>query len=304
MATDGLAAAREPIAVVERGERRRRVVRLLRRMPITGLLGGLFLLVLVLAAILAPFVTFYDPNKIDTAKQLAPPSISQWFGTDQVGRDIFSRIIFGARYTLGASLVVCLIAATAATAIAVVSGYFGGAADMAIQRVVDGWIAFPPFILLIALISLLGPDLRNVIIVLSMAMAGPMSRVIRSNVLTVKETTYVEAARLLGATHLRVIIFHVAPQVVPLVLILASIQLGSVVLVLAALGFLGYGVPPPAPEWGSMLSGRARDFMYSAWWLAFFPGLAISLAVLSLNLFFDSLRDMIDPRMRGTGRGL
>jgi len=304
MATNGLAAAREPVAVVERGERRRRVVRLLRRMPITGLLGGLFLLVLVLAAILAPFVTFYDPNKIDTAKQLAPPSISQWFGTDQVGRDIFSRIIFGARYTLGASLVVCLIAATAATAIAVVSGYFGGAADMAIQRVVDGWIAFPPFILLIALISLLGPDLRNVIIVLSMAMAGPMSRVIRSNVLTVKETTYVEAARLLGATHLRVIIFHVAPQVVPLVLILASIQLGSVVLVLAALGFLGYGVPPPAPEWGSMLSGRARDFMYSAWWLAFFPGLAISLAVLSLNLFFDSLRDMIDPRMRGTGRGL
>jgi peptide/nickel transport system permease protein len=273
-------------------------------MPITGLLGGLFLLVLVLAAILAPFVTFYDPNKIDTAKQLAPPSISQWFGTDQVGRDIFSRIIFGARYTLGASLVVCLIAATAATAIAVVSGYFGGAADMAIQRVVDGWIAFPPFILLIALISLLGPDLRNVIIVLSMAMAGPMSRVIRSNVLAVKETTYVEAARLLGATHLRVIVFHVAPQVVPLVLILASIQLGSVVLVLAALGFLGYGVPPPAPEWGSMLSGRARDFMYSAWWLAFFPGLAISLAVLSLNLFFDSLRDMIDPRMRGTGRGL
>jgi len=304
MATDGLAAAHEPIAVVEHGERRRRVVRLLRRMPITGLLGGLFLLVLVLAAILAPFVTVYDPNKIDTAKQLASPSISQWFGTDQVGRDIFSRIIFGARYTLGASLVVCLIAATAATTIAVVSGYFGGAVDMAIQRVVDGWIAFPPFILLIALISLLGPDLRNVIIVLSMAMAGPMSRVIRSNVLAVKETNYVEAARLLGATHLRVIIFHVAPQVVPLVLILASIQLGSVVLVLAALGFLGYGVPPPAPEWGSMLSGRARDFMYSAWWLAFFPGLAISLAVLSLNLFFDSLRDMIDPRMRGTGRGL
>jgi peptide/nickel transport system permease protein len=304
MATDGLAAAREPIAVVEHGERRRRVVRLLRRMPITGLLGGLFLLVLVLAAILAPFVTIYDPNKIDTAKQLASPSISQWFGTDQVGRDIFSRIIFGARYTLGASLVVCLIAATTATAIAVLSGYFGGAVDMAIQRVVDGWIAFPPFILLIALISLLGPDLRNVIIVLSVAMAGPMSRVIRSNVLAVKETTYVEAARLLGATHLRVIVFHVAPQVVPLVLILASIQLGSVVLVLAALGFLGYGVPPPAPEWGSMLSGRARDFMYSAWWLAFFPGLAISLAVLSLNLFFDSLRDMIDPRMRGTGRGL
>lgn len=304
MGADGLAAAREPIAVEGRSRRLGSGVRVLRRMSITGLLGGTFLLVVVLAAILAPFVTVHDPNKIDTAKQLLSPSTSNWFGTDQVGRDIFSRIIFGARYTLGASLVVCLIAATTATVIAVVSGYFGGAVDMAVQRVVDGWIAFPPFILLIALISLLGPDLRNVIIVLSLAMAGPMSRVIRSNVLAIKETNYVEAARLLGATHLRVIVLHVVPQVVPLVLILASIQLGSVVLVLAALGFLGYGVPPPAPEWGSMLSGRARDFMYSAWWLAFFPGLAISLAVLSLNLFFDSLRDMIDPRMRGTGRGL
>lgn len=304
MATDGLAAAREPIAVGERGRRLGRAVRVLRRMSITGLLGGTFLLVLVLAAILAPLVTVYDPNKIDTAKQLLSPSTSNWFGTDQVGRDIFTRIIFGARYTLGASLVVCLIAATTATVIAVVSGYFGGVVDMAVQRVVDGWIAFPPFILLIALISLVGPDLRNVVVVLSLAMAGPMSRIIRSNVLAIKQTSYVEAARLLGATHLRAIVFHIAPQVVPLVLILASIQLGSVVLVLAALGFLGYGVPPPTPEWGSMLSGRARDFMYSAWWLAFFPGLAISLAVLSLNLFFDSLRDMIDPRMRGTGRGL
>jgi peptide/nickel transport system permease protein len=304
MAGDGLAAVREPIAFGERGKRSRRAVRVLRRMSVTGLLGGLFLLIVVLAAVFAPLVTFYDPNKIDTAKQLLSPSISNWFGTDQVGRDIFSRIIFGARYTLGASLVVCLIAATTATAIAVVSGYFGGPVDMAIQRVVDGWIAFPPFILLIALISLLGPDLRNVIVVLSMAMAGPMSRIIRSNVLAIKQTSYVEAARLLGATHLRAIVFHIVPQVVPLVLILASIQLGSVVLVLAALGFLGYGVPPPTPEWGSMLSGRARDFMYSAWWLAFFPGLAISLAVLSLNLFFDSLRDMVDPRMRGTGRGL
>jgi peptide/nickel transport system permease protein len=273
-------------------------------MPVTGLLGGLFLLTLVIAAIFAPYLTLHDPDRIETANRLLSPSFAHWFGTDQVGRDIFSRLVFGTRYTLGASLAVCLIAATTATAVAVVSGYFGGVVDLAVQRVVDAWIAFPVFILLIALISLLGPDLKNVIIVLSIAMAGGMSRIIRSNVLAVKEATYVEAARLIGATHIRVIVFHVLPQITPLVLILASIQLGTVVLALAALGFLGFGIPPPAPEWGSMLSGRARDFMYSAPWLAFFPGVAITLAVLSLNLFFDSVRDVIDPRMRGSGRGV
>jgi peptide/nickel transport system permease protein len=304
MTTNGWTAARETTAPTGRGEGLWRVARVLRRMPVTGLLGGVFLLVLVIAAVFAPWVTPHDPNWIDTGQKLEAPSLSHWFGTDQVGRDIFSRIILGSRYTLGASLAVCLLAATTATVVAVVSGYFGGAVDLFIQRIVDAWIAFPVFILLIALISLLGPDLVNVIVVLSIAMAGRMSRVIRSNVLAVKEATYVEAARLLGATHARVMVFHVVPQIVPLVLILASIQLGTVVLALAALGFLGFGIPPPAPEWGSMLSGRAREFMYSAWWLAFFPGLAITLAVLSLNLFFDSVRDVIDPRMRGAGRGL
>jgi peptide/nickel transport system permease protein len=304
MTTNGLTAAGEQAAALRKGVGLWRVPNFLRRMPLTGLLGGLFLLLLVIGAVFAPYVTFHDPNRIETANRLLSPSFTHWFGTDQVGRDIFSRIVFGTRYTLGASLAVCLLAATTATAVAVVSGYFGGTVDLLVQRVVDAWIAFPVFILLIALISLLGPDLRNVIIVLSIAMAGRMSRVIRSNVLSVKEATYVEAARLIGATHLRVIVFHITPQIVPLVLILASIQLGTVVLALAALGFLGFGIPPPAPEWGSMLSGRARDFMYSAWWLAFFPGLAITLAVLSLNLFFDSVRDVIDPRMRGAGRGL
>ena len=304
MTTSGSTAAGETTAALRRGGGLWRVPSVLGRMPRTGLLGGLFLLLLVIGAIFAPYVTFNDPNRIETANRLLSPSFTHWFGTDQVGRDIFSRIVFGTRYTLGASLAVCLLAATSATAVALVSGYFGGAVDLFVQRVVDAWIAFPVFILLIALISLLGPDLLNVIIVLSIAMAGRMSRVIRSNVLAVKEATYVEAARLIGATHLRVIVFHVLPQIVPLVLILASIQLGTVVLALAALGFLGFGIPPPAPEWGSMLSGRARDFMYSAWWLAFFPGLAITMAVLSLNLFFDSVRDVIDPRMRGAGRGL
>ncbi len=304
MTTNGWTAAAEPAAAMRKVEGLWQATRVFRRMPITGLLGGLFLVVLVIGALFAPFVTFHDPNKIETANRLLSPSLTHWFGTDQVGRDIFTRIVFGTRYTLGASLTVCLLAATTATVIAVVSGYFGGLIDLFVQRVVDAWIAFPVFILLIALISLLGPDLVNVVVVLSIAMAGRMSRVIRSNVLAVKEADYVEAARLLGATHLRVIVFHVIPQIVPLVLILASIQLGTVVLALAALGFLGFGIPPPTPEWGSMLSGRARDFMYSAWWLAFFPGLAITLAVLSLNLFFDSVRDVIDPRMRGAGRGL
>lgn len=280
-----------------------RFLHLLRHMPPTGLLGGLFLLVTALMALLAPLAARADPNAIDTSQRLLAPSFAHWFGTDQVGRDIFARIIWGARYSLGASLAVSLLAALTATAVAVVSGYFGGKLDLFVQRVVDAWIAFPALVLLIGLISILGPNLLNVIIVMVLLTAATMSRIIRSNVLAVKEATYIEAARLTGAGHLRIIVFHVTPQIVPLVLILASVQLGNVLLALASLGFLGFGIPPPAPEWGSMLSGRARDFMYSAWWLAFFPGLAITLAVLSLNLFFDSVRDMIDPRLRGTGRG-
>ena len=282
--------------------RGQRFGRTIRRMPPTGLAGGAILLIFVLAAFLAPLISPYDPNTGDTTQRLLAPSGSHWFGTDQRGRDIFSRILWGARYSLGASLAVVTLSATLATVVAVVSGYFGGKVDLIIQRGVDAWIAFPSFVLLIALISMLGPNMRNVIVVMSITMAGGMSRILRANVIVVKEAPYVEMARVVGAGNLRIMTFHVFPQVVPLILILASVQLGGVVLALASLGFLGFGIPPPTPEWGSMLSGRARDFIYSAYWLALFPGVAITLTVLSLNLFFDSVRDVIDPRMRGTGR--
>lgn len=279
-----------------------KIARAIRRMPVTGLAGGAVLAVFVLAALLAPVIAPYDPNESDTLERLLSPNASHWFGTDQLGRDIFSRILWGGRYTLGASLAVVALSATIATTVAVVSGYFGGKVDLVIQRFVDGWIAFPAFVLLIALISLLGPSLRNVIVVLSFTMAGGMSRILRSSVIVVKEASYIEMARVVGADPVRIMFRHILPQIVPLVLILASVQMGGVVLVLASLGFLGFGIPPPTPEWGSMLSGRARDFIYSAYWLALFPGLAITLTVLCLNLFFDSVRDIIDPRMRGTGR--
>ena len=282
--------------------RGQRFGRTIRRMPPTGLAGGAILLIFVLAAFLAPLISPYDPNTGDTTQRLLAPSGSHWFGTDQLGRDIFSRILWGARYSLGASLAVVTLSATLATVVAVVSGYFGGKVDLIIQRGVDAWIAFPSFVLLIALISMLGPNMRNVIVVMSITMAGGMSRILRANVIVVKEAPYVEMARVVGAGNLRIMTFHVFPQVVPLILILASVQLGGVVLALASLGFLGFGIPPPTPEWGSMLSGRARDFIYSAYWLALFPGVAITLTVLSLNLFFDSVRDVIDPRMGGTGR--
>jgi len=282
--------------------RARRVGRTLRRMPVTGIVGGVVLLVFVLAAILAPVVAPYDPNTGDTVQRLIAPNGSYWFGTDQLGRDIFSRVIWGGRYTLGASLAVVVMSSALASVIAIISGYFGGKIDLVIQRFVDAWIAFPAFVLLIALISMLGPSLRNVIIVLSIASAGGMARILRANVMTVKEAPYIEMARVIGAGNVRIMFQHILPQIVPLILILASVQLGGVVLSLASLGFLGFGIPPPTPEWGSMLSGRARDFMYSAYWLALFPGLAITITVLSLNLFFDSVRDVIDPRMRGSGR--
>jgi peptide/nickel transport system permease protein len=282
--------------------RARRLGRTLRRMPVTGIAGGLVLIVFVFAAILAPVVAPYDPNTGDTVQRLIAPNGSYWFGTDQLGRDIFSRVIWGGRYTLGASLAVVVMSAALASVIAIISGYFGGKVDLVIQRFVDAWIAFPAFVLLIALISMLGPSLRNVIVVLSIASAGGMARILRANVMTVKEAPYIEMARVIGAGHVRIMFRHILPQIVPLILILASVQLGGVVLSLASLGFLGFGIPPPTPEWGSMLSGRARDFMYSAYWLALFPGLAITITVLSLNLFFDSVRDVIDPRMRGSGR--
>lgn len=280
----------------------RRISRPLRRMPVTGLAGGVILAILTLASVLAPLVAPHDPNTSDTLNRLVAPNWDHWFGTDQIGRDIFSRVVWGGRYTLGASLAVVAISVFAAMIIAVVSGYFGGKIDLVIQRLVDAWIAFPSIILLIALISLLGPGLRNVIVVMSLAMAGIMSRVLRSNVIAVKANTYIQAARVSGAGDLRIMVFHVAPQIIPLALILASVQLGQVILTLAALGFLGFGIPAPTPEWGSMLGGRARDYTYSAYWLGLFPGLAITLAVLSLTLFFDSLRDVLDPRMRGSGR--
>lgn len=284
------------------GRVRDQVVRPLRRMPVTGLAGGVVLVVFILASIFAPLVATHDPNTGDTLERLLAPSSDHWFGTDQIGRDIFSRVVWGGRYTLGASLAVVTLSVIAATVIAVTSGYFGGKIDLVIQRFVDAWIAFPAFVLLIGLISLLGPNIRNVIIVLSLAMSGSMARVLRANVIAVKSAGYIETARVSGATDLRIMVFHVLPQIVPLVLILASVQLGGVILSLAALGFIGFGIPPPTPEWGSMLSGRAREYTYSAYWLSLFPGLAITFAVLSLTLFFDSLRDVIDPRMRGTGR--
>lgn len=295
-------AAADPFVVQPVPGRARRAARMVRRMPVTGIAGGVILVVLSFAALFAPLISLDDPNASDTLNRLAAPSWGHWFGTDQIGRDIFSRIAFGGRYSLGASLAVVSLSATLATVVAMVSGYFGGKVDLVIQRFVDAWIAFPAFVLLIALISLLGPNLRNVIVVMSIAMAGGMSRILRSNVIVIKEAPYVEMARVVGASNARIMLFHIFPQLVPLILILGSVQLGGVVLALASLGFLGFGIPPPTPEWGSMLSGRTRDFMYSAWWLGLFPGLAITLAVLSLNLFFDGVRDVIDPRMRGTGR--
>lgn len=272
------------------------------RLPVSGLLGGGFILLLT-SLVLFPFVIApYDPYLPDTPGRLSPPSWTHLFGTDQLGRDIFSRIVWGARASLGTSLAVTIIGTIGATLLGCTSAYFGGLIDLIVQRLVDAWMAFPGFILLIALFSLLGPSITNMIVILSLGAGVGTSRMIRSSVLSIKEATYVEAARVIGASHPRIMLRHIVPQVVPLVLILSSLQLSGILLTLAGLGFIGFGIPPPVPEWGSMLSGRARDFMYSAWWLAFFPGLAITLSVLSLNLFFDSVRDLIDPRMRGAGR--
>jgi peptide/nickel transport system permease protein len=273
--------------------------RLVKEKPL-GAFGGVIVVGLLLCAAFAPWIAPYPYDETNVRQRLKPPSAQFYLGTDNLGRDLFSRIVYGARISVTVGFGAVALGVLLATILGVVSGYLGGTFDVLVQRVVDAVMAFPFLVLLLSLMAVLGPGLLNVILVLAVPLSANNSRIIRSATLAAKEHQFVEAAQAVGASHLRMILRYILPNVMAPIIIIATIGLGFAILAEAALSFLGLGVPPPYPSWGEMLSGSGRSYMYQAPWMAIWPGVAISLAVFGFNMLGDALRDLLDPRLRGS----
>ena len=263
-----------------------------------GAIGGVIVLILLAVALFADRLAPHHFNETSLIDALQPPSRAHWFGTDELGRDLYSRILYGAQVSMTVGLAATAIAVLLGAAIGIVSGYFGRRLDLALQRLVDAWLAFPGLVMVIVLLVLLGPGLGSVILALGISQAFPQSRIIRGATLVVREHAYIEASRASGASHGRVLLRHVLPNVVAPIIVSASTYVSFVILIEAAVSFLGYGVPPPRPSWGGMLSATGRSYMVRAPWLSFFPGLALTLAIFAFNVLGDALRDLLDPRLR------
>lgn len=273
--------------------------RFLRKKPL-GAVGGSLMLLLLLTAVLAGVIATHDPIRTDSQHTLAPPGQEFWLGTDNLGRDLFSRIVYGARVSLIVGLASTLMGAVAGGLLGLISGYVGGAVDLLSQRLTDIMQALPILVLALVMAAALGPSLPNAIVAISVPFIPVAARVIRSNVLAIREFAYVEAARAMGAGHPRIAFRHILPNTIGPFIVLITAQLGSAILVEAALSFLGLGVPEPYPSWGRMLSVAAAEYAQRAPWLVIWPGAAISLAVFGTNLLGDALRDILDPRLRGS----
>lgn len=268
-----------------------------RRKPLGGF--GLAILVLMITmAIFAPLLSKHDPEALNIRDLFAAPSTTFFFGTDNFGRDIFSRIAFGSQISLRIGFASVLIGTTAGSVLGMFSGYSGGPFDMVVQRIMDALMAFPGLVLALLVAALLGRSEFNVILAIALITAPNANRVMRAQCLSIKGRPYVDAARALGASDVRILFRHIMPNSIAPFLIIATAGLGAAILIEASLAFLGFGVPPPAPSWGTMLSGDVLRYARNAWWLAVFPGLAISLAVFGFNVLGDALRDVFDPRLR------
>ncbi len=290
-------------AVLIRAPARPGVRRALPRAGPAVLFGAVFLSLAVLAAALAPVVAPHDPTEGDVTRRVMPPFWLEGgdpaypLGTDQIGRDVLSRVIYGSRISLTVGVTAVLISGTLGTVLGLISGYRGGLVDAIIMRVADIQLAFPFILLAISIVAVIGSGLLNVIIVLGVAGWVTYGRVVRGQVLSVKEKEFVEAARALGAGTARILFVHILPNVLTPVIVLATFSAASYMVTEAALTFLGLGVPPSIPSWGNMLTD-ARDYVRTAWWMSVFPGAALALTVLSINLLGDWLRDYLDPRLR------
>jgi peptide/nickel transport system permease protein len=263
-----------------------------------GAAGGAIVVLMILMAFFAEFLTFFDPEINSLEHMLVPPDDVFWLGTDQFGRDLFTRIVFGARTALTVGFTCAIIGSTLGLVLGVASAYFGGMFDLIVQRIVDVIMAFPLIILALAVVATLGPGTENVIIAITIPFVPQCARVVRSNALAIREIPYVDAARALGFSNMRIIMRHMAPNVMAPYLIMLTSFLGQAILLEASLSYLGMGVQEPTPAWGLMLQGGAEEFAESAPWVAIWPGVAISLSVFGFNLFGDSVRDTLDPKLR------
>ncbi|KJC43492.1 ABC transporter permease [Bradyrhizobium sp. LTSP849] len=276
----------------------RRVLFLMQR-HVLGAAGLIIMIAFVFTAIFADFIARYDPLTIDAARALARPSLAHWMGTDSFGRDVFSRIIHGARISLAVGIGSTTLGGTIGVIVGLTSGYLSGWVDLVFQRVSDVLQALPLLVLALIMTAALGPSLPNVIIAIAIPLIPTVSRVIRANTLALRELPFIEAAKSIGMSETRIALRHVLPNTLAPLIVLATAQLGSTILTEASLSFLGLGIPEPYPSWGRMLSESAAEYVRTAPWLVIFPGIAISLAVFGANLFGDALRDILDPRQRG-----
>jgi len=274
------------------------LARFVRKKPL-GAAGGVLMLVMVLTAVFAELLQTHDPIATDAAYTLGRPTAEHWFGTDHLGRDIYSRIVHGARVSLIVGVASTLLGSVLGGLVGLLSGYIGGKTDLVTQRFLDILQGLPLLVLALVMSAALGPAIHNVVIAISIPIIPRAARVIRSSVLSIREMQYVEAARALGVRHLRIAFRHILPNTMGPFIVLCTAQLGSAVLVEATLSFLGLGVPEPYPSWGRMLSVSAAEYAQKAPHLVLVPGVAISLAVFGANLMGDALRDVLDPRLRG-----
>lgn len=259
-------------------------------------LFGLGIIVLLVAcAAFAPLLATHDIYEQNLAARLLPPSAQHWMGTDELGRDIYSRLIYGSRITLYITTITAVIVTPIGLIVGTTAGYLGGWVDTILMRIVDVFLAFPSLVLALAFVAALGPGLDNAIIAISMAAWPPIARLARAETLTIRSSDYIAAVRLQGASRLRIILNHVMPMCIPSVVVRVTLNMAAIILTAAGLGFLGLGAQPPSPEWGTMLS-TGRQFVLTNWWIAAMPGCAILIVSLAFNLLGDGLRDTLDPR--------
>jgi peptide/nickel transport system permease protein len=273
--------------------------RLVREKPL-GTLGGCIVIILLLVGILAPVLAPYGYNEIILSDRLQNVSASHWMGTDNLGRDMLSRVIYGARISVIVGLCVATLNMIISIMIGSITGYLGGKVDIVTQRLVDAIMCFPQLVIVLTVISLLGPGMFQVIMVLGIWGAlGGRVRIVRSAVISIKENVYVEAARAIGAKNLTIVFKHILPNILPVAIVGFTMDMGMAILTESTLSFLGYGIPPPMPSWGGMLSGSGRQYMLLAPWMCLWPGLCLSIVVYGINMLGDGLRDVLDPRLRG-----
>jgi peptide/nickel transport system permease protein len=266
---------------------------------ILGTVGLAIMALFVFAAVFADLICRYDPLTVDSAHALARPSWQHWMGTDSFGRDVWARIIHGARISLAVGIGSTALGGSIGVIVGLTSGYLSGWVDLLFQRVTDILQALPLLVLALVMTAALGPSLPNVIIAIAIPLVPTVARVIRANTLALRELPFIEAAKSIGMSEMRIALRHVLPNTLAPLIVLATAQLGSTILTEASLSFLGLGIPEPYPSWGRMLSESAAEYVRTAPWLVIFPGIAISLAVFGTNLFGDALRDILDPRQRG-----